>query len=164
MLTSTHRPLVLGQDIEFSRLSVEDARLIFSVKNLAAVQEFLANENLMKFLRDPFTLDENTGRRLEIFLRQTEQGHELVVARQLKPTTIREAAYYDVLKATNSYIAPYDASNSASVADWSDMLRGQTSVQADNPSAYPRGKNFVLGQAMQDVRADQQRLVSQFKV
>lgn len=109
-------------DIDLVKIDRDNARLIFKINNKKAVEEFLANQGLQKFLRSDYDSDPSKrGCRLNI----TIVDGNLIMGRQLKPTTERLGARLDLARSFAAFIMPRNDGNLGTLADVIIGLTGQ---------------------------------------
>ena len=96
------RFLKLGQDMTFYSATPDRVMVHFKIKDMEAVEQFLKDEDLIKFLNDPQTDDENSGCRLTV----SRHGEIVTFQRQFETYTIKEEACADLLASLKTYVIP----------------------------------------------------------
>lgn len=136
--------MLTAKDIQFHTLDRENASLLFEVKDLKAVQEFMNNKNLQEFLTADYDSDgAKRGCRLILTLNTdlNENGKPtLVIRRKMGAQTVPAFAGRDLVHSLVTFIFPPTWYNYNDLADITVGL-GQQEVH----DAYATGVQKVKG-------------------
>jgi hypothetical protein len=106
------------RDIEFCKLSIDNASIKFYVINTTAVETFLADTNLLNFLTETNPL---RGRRITI--EYSAADRTITFSRKLQSTTIKTAAYQDLINTLHNYVIAVNMNNMRDLGQILDYTR-----------------------------------------
>lgn len=135
--------LELGKDIEFIRFNRKTSEYHFQIQNQEAVNKFLGQAELIKFLTDPVTPGEPTTSGCRIAFDMTSKHGELIISRQVNPQTMMFAAFRDLLMTLNTYVIPTAKENCE--PEWLDMVSDFFLAEDSRVplKQLPRGDQFL---------------------
>ena len=110
-----------------ANINKQNLTIEFRVVDSEAVDRFMADADMIRFLQDPFRMDAESGCRITI----TRDGDSLSFARQGNRSTDRPIAYQDLLQTLKTYVLPYQSEVDDNLRNWTQL--------AGAVDAYPEG-------------------------